>query len=98
MFRVARTKNKNANQSQVGIVTCFFITIVNRRATGSRILNPICDLEVGGVTKYGLDASEVFRMLGTETGTGRLKVYSSAIPCLGRLAFIFSRAKSGKEV
>jgi len=73
-----------------------FITIGNRSATGSRILDPIWDLKVGGVTEGDLDAIEVFRILGTETR--RVKVYLSAIPCQVKLAFIFSGMKSGNQV
>lgn len=69
------TKNKNANRHRD-------ITIENSSSTGSLILSPVCDLEVGEVTKYSLDASEVFRMLERETGTGRVRVYLSAILCL----------------
>ena len=60
------TKSENANESQVGIAICLFITIENRSATGSRILDPIWDLEVGGIAEDGLDASEIFRILGTD--------------------------------
>jgi hypothetical protein len=85
---------KNANQSQVGIAIGLFITIENRSATGGRILDPIWELEVGGVTEDGLDASEMFSALGTETGTGCVKVYLPVIPCLVRLAFILSGVRS----
>jgi len=70
-------KNKNANQSQVGIVMCLLITIENRSATGGPILGPIWDLEVGGVAEDGLDASESAQDLRTEIRTGHVKVYLS---------------------
>jgi hypothetical protein len=62
------TTKKKANQSQVGIVSRLFITIENRSATGSRILDPIWDLEVGGVVEDGLDASESVQDFGDRDG------------------------------
>ena len=78
------TKKKKANQSQVGIVTCLFITIENRPPTGSRILDPIWDLEVDGVTEDGLDSSESVQDFGDRDGNGTCEGVLSSNPLLGQ--------------
>jgi hypothetical protein len=67
------TKNKNANQKPSRIVTCLFITIENRSATGSGSLIPYATLKWVGSqsTVTGLDAREMFRMLLTDARDAR---------------------------
>jgi len=64
------TIKMKTNQSQVGIVTRLFITIENRSATGGQILDPIWDLEEGGVAEAGLGAGESVQNLGDRDGNG----------------------------
>jgi hypothetical protein len=64
------TKIKTLTRAKSASRLCLFITIENRSATGSRILDPIWDLEVGGVTEDGLDASESVQDVGDRDGNG----------------------------
>ena len=63
-------KDKNTNQSQVGIVTSLFVLVEHRSTAGGRILDPVWNLEVRGVIEDSLDTSESVQDFGDRNGNG----------------------------
>ena len=65
-------------------MTCLFITIENRTATGSRILDSVWDFEVGRVAEDSLDASESVQDFGDRDGDGTREGILISKPLLGQ--------------
>jgi len=88
--------DKDTHESQVGIVTSLFVLVENGPAAGGRILDPIGNLEVGGVAEDSLDGSEGVQDLGDGDRNGTREGVLISNPLPGKTGLHLFRSEEGE--